>query len=96
LGSSRPLPAVGVARSFSADSQGIPKPTIPGRRLETAFGHVGDTPELRAAIDKYGACLDRQIDDVSKGCCEIEFQELNRLIKKVLSETSSRSKTAKQ
>ena len=55
-----------------------------GRKLETAFDKLSADPRGKAAIERYGACLDRQLDDVSKNCCKIEFDELQKVFKELL------------
>ena len=64
--------------SAVVDSAGA-KSKNAGRRFETLFKALSQTEKGRAAIKAYGECLDRQLDDVSKGCCKIEFQRLQKL-----------------
>ena len=48
--------------------------------LERAFARAKETREGREAIARYGACLERNAKDVSRGCCEGEYAAVLSLI----------------
>lgn len=51
-------------------------------KLQDTYIKLRQSAEGRQAIAKYGECLERQVDDVRRDCCRVEFQELMRLAEK--------------
>ena len=52
--------------------------------LERAFARAKETREGREAIARYGACLERNAKDVSRGCCEGEYAAVWSVVEREL------------
>ena len=67
-----------------------------GKVLETMFEKIKKHPDGQVAIETYGNCLDRQLNDVTKGCCDLEFRALKNILKLVLEEEKHLDKVLKK
>ena len=62
--------------------------------MESIYGKLSQSPEGKAAIERYGQCLDKNMDNVSKDCCKLEFAELQRVFQ-ILLEAERNNKAGK-